>query len=131
MVSAIFLTPIREDNGKYITCRADVPGLPGYRQQSVKMEVKCMFSGIYAKDSKTFSCIDAPTTSIKLGGPLELERIEEGHDVYFECNIDANPPANSIMWQHNVRIRNIVRKPKFLNPGADTLPHRGFPHSRF
>jgi len=84
LVSAIFLTPIREDNGKYITCRADVPGLPGYRQQSVKMEVKY-----------------APTTSIKLGGPLELERIEEGHDVYFECNIDANPPANSIMWQHN------------------------------
>jgi len=28
--------------------------------------------------------------------------IEEGDDVYFECKIDANPPAYKVIWKHNV-----------------------------
>lgn len=28
--------------------------------------------------------------------------IEEGDDVYFECNVEANPAAYKIVWKHNV-----------------------------
>ena len=56
---------------------------------------------------------DQPTAVIKLGGPLVLDRIEEGHDIYFECKVHANPPANSILWRHNVRIRNIPMMGRF------------------
>ena len=47
---------------------------------------------------------DPPIAVIKLGSPLKIERIEEGHDVYFDCKVDANPPASSIQWHHNVKV---------------------------
>ena len=28
--------------------------------------------------------------------------LEEGDDVYFECNVKANPPAYKLTWWHNV-----------------------------
>ena len=47
---------------------------------------------------------DAPAATIILGTPLKLDFIEEGHDLYFECRVDANPPADSIQWHHNVKL---------------------------
>ena len=47
-------------------------------------------------------CADAPRVSIKLGEPLELEMIEEGHDVYFTCLVDANPRPELVSWLYNV-----------------------------
>ena len=41
---------------------------------------------------------------MNLGSPLKLEMIKEGHDVYFLCEVDANPPASSIEWHHNVKM---------------------------
>ena len=29
--------------------------------------------------------------------------IKENMDVYFECKVDSNPPAEQIDWYHNVR----------------------------
>ena len=37
-----------------------------------------------------------------LGRNLEAGRLREGDDVYFTCEVDANPPAYSIMWYHEV-----------------------------
>ena len=48
------------------------------------------------------SILDPPISVIKLGNPLNIDLIEEGHDVYFECQVDANPPSNNIKWSHNV-----------------------------
>ena len=45
---------------------------------------------------------DAPNANIKLGSPLNLERIEEGHDIYFDCEVDADPPTRAIRRKHNV-----------------------------
>ena len=49
-------------------------------------------------------CADGPRVSIKLGEPLELERIEEGHDVYFTCLVDANPRPELVNWFYNVSL---------------------------
>ena len=51
------------------------------------------------------SPLDPPISVIKLGNPLYINLIEEGHDVYFECQIDANPPSSNIKWSHNVSER--------------------------
>ena len=47
---------------------------------------------------------DGPSVSIKLGEPLDLNNIEEGHDVYFTCKIDSNPSPKIVDWNYNVSI---------------------------
>lgn len=29
---------------------------------------------------------------------MKHTQIEEGKDIYFECSIQANPPANEVRW---------------------------------
>ena len=38
-----------------------------------------------------------------LGPMINPTDLEEGDDVYFECNVKANPPAYKLTWWHNVR----------------------------
>lgn len=61
-----------------------------------------------------------PTLTLVLGSNLNPMDIEEGDDVYFECNVEANPAAYKIVWKHNVSppsnillftIRNYVQPP--------------------
>ena len=37
-----------------------------------------------------------------LGPMINPTDLEEGDDVYFECNVKANPPAYKLTWWHNV-----------------------------
>ena len=43
-----------------------------------------------------------PTVTLHIGKALNLNDLEEGDDVYFECSIVANPPAYKVTWLHNV-----------------------------
>lgn len=45
---------------------------------------------------------DIPVVSLELGSNVNSTTIREGADVYFECNIRANPWIYNIEWQHNV-----------------------------
>lgn len=45
---------------------------------------------------------DPPQVSLHLGSTLNPEDIKEGDDVYFECNIRANPKQHKITWFHDV-----------------------------
>lgn len=45
---------------------------------------------------------DMPVVTLKMGSSLNPEDIKEGDDVYFECNIRANPKAYKLSWFHNV-----------------------------
>lgn len=47
---------------------------------------------------------DAPFVKTELGRNLDHSTIKEGVDVYFDCIINANPPAKKIYWTHNVSI---------------------------
>ena len=47
---------------------------------------------------------DAPQVSLRLGRTLDADNIRTGHDVYFECDVKANPPALRLEWLHNVSI---------------------------
>lgn len=46
--------------------------------------------------------LDVPLLKLALGTNMNPADIEEGDDVYFECKIDANPPAYKVIWKHNV-----------------------------
>jgi hypothetical protein len=41
---------------------------------------------------------DAPVVSIKLGSNLKANDINEGDDVYFECDVHANPESYKRLW---------------------------------
>ena len=47
---------------------------------------------------------DPPVVSLSLGKNLEATDIKEGDDVYFECNVTANPAAHKVTWKKDVRV---------------------------
>ena len=49
-----------------------------------------------------FSNLDAPIAALNLGSSLNASNIKEGDDVYFECNVRANPKPYKITWKFNV-----------------------------
>lgn len=44
---------------------------------------------------------DTPVLELTLGKSLNLSRIKEGVDVYFECSVHARPTADPVRWVHN------------------------------
>lgn len=42
--------------------------------------------------------IDVPVVTIRLGSSLLANDINEGDDVYFECDVKANPKAYKLGW---------------------------------
>ncbi|KAK7082874.1 hypothetical protein SK128_007175 [Halocaridina rubra] len=42
-----------------------------------------------------------PKVELSLGPLLHEESIKEGDDVYFECDIQANPSFSRVQWFHN------------------------------
>jgi hypothetical protein len=50
------------------------------------------------------SFTDSPVVTLELGSNLNGSSVREGMDVYFECNIQANPWVYKVIWRHNVSI---------------------------
>ncbi|GFY73448.1 nephrin, partial [Trichonephila inaurata madagascariensis] len=48
----------------------------------------------------------SPQLSLVFGASEQYEHIREGSDVYFECNIQANPPVSEVKWRF--QSRNLV-----------------------
>ncbi|XP_041982912.1 obscurin-like [Aricia agestis] len=83
-VSKLVMLPQPEDSGAIIRCRADNPVLR-----------------VALEDSFRMSVVYKPVLTMSLGSTLNPNDIKEGDDVYFECNIRANPKEHRIMWFHN------------------------------
>ncbi len=56
-----------------------------------------------------FSYADVPQSILSLGTSLNGSNIKEGDDVYFECNVRANPRPYKISWRFNVRKKNVAK----------------------
>ncbi|XP_017758029.1 PREDICTED: hemicentin-2-like [Eufriesea mexicana] len=80
--SVLSYVPPMEDDGKSLTCRAENPVVPN--------------SGL--EDTWRLLVHYAPIVTIKLGLSLKPNDINEGDDVYFECNVQANPKAYKLVW---------------------------------
>ena len=50
---------------------------------------------------------DTPQSILSLGSSLNGSAIKEGDDVYFECNVRANPRPYKVTWRFNVSSGNI------------------------
>ncbi|GFU41298.1 nephrin [Trichonephila clavipes] len=48
-------------------------------------------------------CEDVPQLNLRLGSKLRHSNILEGNDVYFECNIRANPWVSETGWKFEGR----------------------------
>lgn len=53
-----------------------------------------------------------PVVTIKLGSSLQASDIDEGDDVYFECEVQANPKTYRLAW---------FKDKKELHPGNNIL----------
>ncbi|XP_018346150.1 PREDICTED: hemicentin-2-like [Trachymyrmex septentrionalis] len=80
--SVLSYVPTIEDDGKFLTCRAENPVVP-----NSALEDKWHLLVYYA-----------PVVSIKLGSSLKANDINEGDDVYFECDVRANPRSYKLLW---------------------------------
>ena len=63
---------------------------------------------------------DEPKVFLSFGKSLDPDNIKEGNDVYFECDVKANPKVYKIVWLHNVS-RNTTRKVKNVYCHVSTL----------
>ncbi|RWS15129.1 hemicentin-2-like protein, partial [Dinothrombium tinctorium] len=86
-VTTNFLTlvPSLDDNNKQLLCSAQNPRFP-----TATME-----------DSFVLKVHFGPILSLALGASIQHQEILEGSDVFFECNIQANPPVTKIGWLFN------------------------------
>ncbi|XP_013147355.1 PREDICTED: nephrin-like [Papilio polytes] len=83
-ISRLTMLPQPEDDAAVIRCRADNPILR-----------------VALEDSFRMSVVYRPVLTMSLGSTLNPNDIKEGDDVYFECNIRANPKEHRISWYHN------------------------------
>ncbi|CAG9789232.1 unnamed protein product [Diatraea saccharalis] len=86
-VGTLALTPLPSDNGAVVKCLASNPTLP----------MKAI------DDQIQLNVVYSPLVLLNLGSTLNPDEIKEGDDVYFECNVKANPKEHRISWFHNDR----------------------------
>ncbi|XP_054257717.1 nephrin-like isoform X2 [Macrosteles quadrilineatus] len=84
-VSTLTFSPVMEDSGKTLVCRASSATIPGSELE----------------DSWILNIFHVPLVTLELGSNLNASTIREGVDVYFECNIKSNPWVYRVSWRHN------------------------------
>lgn len=81
--SVLKFVPNIDDDGKYLSCRADNPSLPTSALE----------------DGWKLNVYYVPRLRLALGANIKHSAIREGSDVYFECNINANPRVTEVGWK--------------------------------
>ncbi|XP_015585249.1 hemicentin-1 isoform X2 [Cephus cinctus] len=81
-MSILSFVPSIDDDGKYLTCRAENPTIP-----DSTLEDKWRLDVQYQ-----------PVVTLRMGETLNANEIKEGDDVYFECIVKANPKAYKLVW---------------------------------
>lgn len=90
-LSVLRFKPTIEDDGKYLTCRAENPAI----------------SNSALEDKWRLDVQYQPVVSLRMGETLNPDDIKEGDDVYFECIVRANPKVYKLAWFKDVSIANI------------------------
>ncbi|KAK4885040.1 hypothetical protein RN001_001311 [Aquatica leii] len=88
-ISTLTVIPTADDEGKYLSCNVEHTVLRNHSLVS----------------SRKLSVLYSPLLTLNLGKNLS-NKIKEGRDVYFDCNIKANPWVYKISWKHNDKTLN-------------------------
>ncbi|CAG4973653.1 unnamed protein product [Parnassius apollo] len=78
-------TPLKEQNGQILVCRAEHTK---FNQSTIESRLNLNIYYI-------------PIARMHFGAKINPNDVEEGDDVYFGCEVDANPPAYKVVWEHN------------------------------
>ncbi|XP_048507563.1 hemicentin-2-like isoform X2 [Athalia rosae] len=81
-LSILSYVPTIDDDGKYLTCRAENPAIA----ESIK------------EDKWRLDVQYQPVVTLRMGSTLNPDDIKEGDDVYFECKVRANPKEYKLSW---------------------------------
>ncbi|XP_065086587.1 hemicentin-1-like [Ochlerotatus camptorhynchus] len=84
-LSVLSIVPTVDDDGKYLTCRAENSLIP-----NSSIEDKWRLVVHYT-----------PIVTLKMGSSLNPDDIKEGDDIYFDCHIQSNPKPYKLAWYHN------------------------------
>ncbi|CAO1351340.1 unnamed protein product [Diamesa hyperborea] len=83
--SELSFSPMIEDDMKFIVCRAENPDSPG----------------LFLETTWKLNVVYPPLVNLQLGSTLLSDDIKEGDDVYFECQVQANPGWRKLSWLHD------------------------------
>ncbi|XP_042215655.1 uncharacterized protein LOC121861797 [Homarus americanus] len=108
------LLPTPEDNGRTVTCTATNSKVDEY----------------FLSTSTTLRVHFAPEVEARLAPALDPNNIEEGDDVYFECQIRANPPESRVLWLHQGRQLHTDKEKRVLAQGRNLVLQRVNRHAR-
>ena len=98
MIFSSLLSPV-----KILHYQASVSILPNYFYCENKRILIVLGFKVYIYSTIYVQYVSVPpTVSLDIGKALNLNDLEEGDDVYFECSISANPPPYKVTWLHNV-----------------------------
>ncbi|XP_024892501.1 hemicentin-1-like [Temnothorax curvispinosus] len=103
--SVLSYVPTIEDDGKFLTCRVENSIVPN--------------SGL--EDKWRLLVYYAPRVSIKLGSSLRANDINEGDDVYFECDVQANPKSYKLLWFKDGKELHQNATAGIILPGGQSL----------
>ena len=106
--SIMKFTPNIEDTGKFLKCRAENLEMPASQiEDSWNLDVNCKDYPDKPFNISNLFSLDIPSVELTLGPTLDADKIKEGDDVYFECNIDAKPVIYKTSWWFNVSVLSI------------------------
>jgi len=88
--SIISFNPRPEDDGKKITCRSE--------------NTKLQAPDAAIEDTWKIAVQFPPMVNLAFGPNINPEMVDEGNDVYLECNIKANPEVYKVLWRHKDEI---------------------------
>ncbi|XP_047494620.1 neural cell adhesion molecule 1-A-like [Penaeus chinensis] len=83
--STLHVVPTRSNDGDMVSCRAE----------------NAMLEGAAMEDTRKLIVYYAPKLVLRAGVSLNMSNIKEGEDVYFECDIQANPKVFRVQWFQN------------------------------
>nr|XP_027215989.1 nephrin-like [Penaeus vannamei] len=103
--STLHVVPTRSNDGDMVSCRAE----------------NAMLEGAAMEDTRKLIVYYAPKLVLRPGMNLNMSNIKEGEDVYFECDIQANPKVFRVQWfqngqelHHNVTAGVILSNPSLV-----------------
>ncbi|XP_028967767.1 uncharacterized protein LOC100907487 [Galendromus occidentalis] len=88
--SVLEFVPSPDDDGKQLTCKADNPAMP--TRGTKGSDSNAIVDGVKLKVHYV------PQPTVRLGTKLRHSHIREGHDVFLECDVKANPPLIEMGW---------------------------------
>ncbi|KAG9511141.1 Nephrin, partial [Fragariocoptes setiger] len=89
-VSRISFIPQADDHELDLVCRAENTRLPESQRHAIE-------------DRRQLTVHYAPRVHLGLGAKISSDAAREGNDIYFECDVSANPSIRELTWTHDGR----------------------------